>query len=85
MSAYRIAGLGYFSYRPSSGASRVYFKGGGGAECWSGLWADIVAYFTELLYVCQCSDYDAFKYHVKLGANKLETEKLFASFRPMRL
>jgi len=33
------------------------------------------------------SDYDAFKYRVKLGANKLETEteKFFASFRPMRL
>jgi len=40
------------------------------------------SYSTALLCVC---DYDAFKYRVKLGANKLETEKLFASFRPMRL
>jgi len=35
--------------------------------------------------VIEDSGYDTFKYRVKLGANKLETEteKLFASFRPV--
>jgi len=32
------------------------------------------SYSTGLLCVCQYSDYDAFKYRVRLGANKLETE-----------
>jgi len=32
------------------------------------------SYSTALLCACQYSDCDAFKYRVKLGANKLETD-----------